>query len=710
MLIATIYDEKGQPRRNRRVEWMVEGSGNIVEVDESGFFPGRGYKVDNKYAVSYTDYCEHRITRGNDNPNDDFMIRPGQSWCVITSAVEGDTHVTVYAPEIHNWEKNTIHVTRHWIDAEWKTPVPCAVAAGSPSVLTTSVSRHTDRQPLAGYRVRYRILDGPPAAFLPGRSQEAVAVSDLRGNATVQLVQTAPGPGTTRVAVEVIRAPDPAATSAPGITVGTAETHVDWQSPGLALDVTGPPALALNQEGQYTITLRNTGQLASRSLNVREDLPPSTQLVRSDPPAKIEGNQLVWSLAELPGGQTKTLEVVLRQTQAVRSDHHVSAVTAEGLRDEKAIATLGTRPGLKLSLTGPTSGAVGVPINYKVTLLNPGTGPATGVVLKAISDSGLESENGANPIELRLSEPLGPGLNRDIPLSLTPRQTGQLAVRVEVGADGGLQDQGQHTVQVLQGKVAISLTGPRVRFVGRPLTWSLDVSNPGPLALNNTIVRQQLPAEVDFVSATDGGQLSGREVVWNLGLLKPSERRNISATAIPAALASNAITRALVTADPRVEGSGAIPPSVVVPSSAAVRAEAQASLEVRGVPAFRLDVTEENNPVQVGSRTRYRIAVTNQGTLRGSAVQLTATAPKEMRVLAASGPSDNKIDGNKITFEAKDGLEPQQAWMYFVEVEATQAGDARFQAELRAGTLAQPVVVQQSTTVLAPVNPPRPSP
>src|SRR6266446_1406187 len=61
VLIATVYDEKGQPRRDRRVEWMLEGVGNIVEVDESGLFAGRGYKVDNKYAVSYTDYCEHTL-------------------------------------------------------------------------------------------------------------------------------------------------------------------------------------------------------------------------------------------------------------------------------------------------------------------------------------------------------------------------------------------------------------------------------------------------------------------------------------------------------------------------------------------------------------------------------------------------------------------------------------------------------------------------
>src|SRR5947208_10125794 len=36
VILATIYDEKGVPRRKRRVEWMLEGVGNIVEVDESG--------------------------------------------------------------------------------------------------------------------------------------------------------------------------------------------------------------------------------------------------------------------------------------------------------------------------------------------------------------------------------------------------------------------------------------------------------------------------------------------------------------------------------------------------------------------------------------------------------------------------------------------------------------------------------------------------
>ena len=178
VLIATVYDASGQPRRSRRVEWMLEGAGHIIEVDESGLLPGRGYKKDNRYAVSYTDYKEHIITRGNADPADDFVIRPGQSWCVVSSPVEGDTHVTVYAPGIYNWDQHKVTVTIHWLNAAWTIPPPSVNRVGAEHVLTTHVYRFTDRMPLANYRVRYTLLDGPPAVFLPSRQRVAEAIRD----------------------------------------------------------------------------------------------------------------------------------------------------------------------------------------------------------------------------------------------------------------------------------------------------------------------------------------------------------------------------------------------------------------------------------------------------------------------------------------------------------------------------------------------------
>src|SRR5207244_3127084 len=71
VLIATVLDESGNARRHRRVEWMLEGVGSIVEVDGRGALPGRGGKVDNQYAVGFTDVFEHLLSRGNGNPADD---------------------------------------------------------------------------------------------------------------------------------------------------------------------------------------------------------------------------------------------------------------------------------------------------------------------------------------------------------------------------------------------------------------------------------------------------------------------------------------------------------------------------------------------------------------------------------------------------------------------------------------------------------------
>jgi len=127
--IATVYDDKNEPLRQRRVEWLLEGEGNIMEVDEHGWFGTRGQKINSKYAFSYTNTHEHQITRGNNNPKDDFVIRPGQTWCVISSAREGDTHLTAYAPGIHEWDKGRVVATCRWVDANWTLPPPASVRA-----------------------------------------------------------------------------------------------------------------------------------------------------------------------------------------------------------------------------------------------------------------------------------------------------------------------------------------------------------------------------------------------------------------------------------------------------------------------------------------------------------------------------------------------------------------------------------------------------
>jgi uncharacterized repeat protein (TIGR01451 family) len=680
VLIATVLDGNGQARRDRRVEWMLEGVGNIIEVDESGLMPGRGYKVNNQYAVSYTDCKEHTISRGNGNPNDDFVIHPGQTWCVISSAVEGDSHVTVYAPEIHNWDNHKVFVTKHWVDADWIFPKPAVNRAGTTHIFTTTICRHTDHQPLANYRVRYRILDGPPGFFLPDRTQEAVATSDLSGHASVTLAQVAPAMGVNRIGVEVIRPPDPSLPSGSGIVIGRGETTKEWQAPQVSLAKAGPATAVVGQEVPYTITVTNTGQVETRALTVQDIIPESLQFVRAQPTPMIEGAQLLWTLGELPGGQSRTIQVVFRSTVVGRVANTATVVTDEGLKDQKTTVTEIVAPQLKVTMTGPPNGAVGAPIPYEINVSNPGTGPATNVLLTDEFDRGLEHESKANPVELPIGT-LGAGQSKVVKISLTPRTVGTLMNRVVATGDGGLNSRAEHPVVVQQPKLTLKMEGPAARYVGRPAVWNIQVTNPGDVPLNNVKVSDVLPPELAFDSASSGGQVNNGQVVWSLGTLGPHDQKVVQVSTRCVKMAPQALQVATGTAD------------------LGMQAQDRAAIEIRGLPAFRLEVYDLDDPVEVGSNTTYKIEVTNQGSLPGNKVQMSCTVPPQMKIIKADGPTKGQTVGQKVLFPPVETLGPKETLTYSIEVQALKAGDVRFTAELRSETLSAPVIEEESTNI-----------
>src|SRR5207248_10478927 len=198
----------------------------------------------------------------------------------------------------------------------------------------------------------------------------------------------------------------------------------------------------------------------------------------------------------------------------------------------------------------------------------------------------------------------------------------------------------------------------------------------------NVAVRDQLPPDLGFVSATEGGQFSQNQVVWNIGALQPREEKLVQVTTNCLRISEKVVNVAIATADPGLQ------------------VQAEAAVEIRGLPAFRLEVIDHPDPIEVGGRTTYTIDVTNQGSLPGNQVQITAYVPMEMRVVNARGPTTPRIEGNKITFPGIDSVQPKQTVEYIVEAEALKPGDVRFRVELRSQTLGNtPVVEEESTNI-----------
>ena len=390
----------GQPRF-ARVECVIDGPGSSVEADESGFYPGRGYKVDNKYAVSYTSYTTKTITRGNDEAGDDVIIEPGRTFCIISSAVPGETVVTAYAPEVFNWDQGRVVVKVLWGDGRFDFPASAVVRYGGEHTLTTTVSAGTNDDLPAGYRIRYKVLDGPPALLvsrggtgtgtsLSGNgSKEAETTTDASGESAVRLVQQDPKPGKTRVAVEIVKPPENGVGA--GAVVARRETVVEWAAPQIGLTVNAPPAAGTGTTYPVVVSLDNAGAVESKDSRVKVTLSDGATLASSEPPpARQEpGGVLVFDLPPVSGNAKQDVTLQVNPARLGPVTVTAEAITTDGLRATNK-ATTRIEPGkLHLVLEAPPAALAGERIPFKVAITNAGAAPAENVTVWAQFDAGL---------------------------------------------------------------------------------------------------------------------------------------------------------------------------------------------------------------------------------------------------------------------------------------------------------------------------------
>ncbi len=679
VLIASITDSAGRRLPGRRVEWTLDGPGAIVEVDDRGRLLVRGGKTDDQHAVGFTEHFERRVSRANSAA---FTIEPGQSWCIVTGTADGDTRVTAYAPEIANGVGNRAIVIQHWGDAGWTPPPPSVGRPGTEQFLSTNVFRRDDRQPLAGYSVRYHILDGLGAVFLPDQTTETVVVSNATGAAPVVVSQPTPQVGRTRIGFEVLHAGN--------VVVGHGETSADWQGASVSLAAVIPLTATIGQETACTLIVNNAGAVDARYLTIRATIPEGCRLIRSEPQANQEGQQLVWTVGAVNGRSQRSLQAVFQADHAGTIIFQASMTTEDGRRDDKSATCSVTpppAPKLKVTHNGPDNALVGSPVAYQITVQNEGTGPATNVMLKAAFDGGLEYGDGQPKAETVVGT-LAAGESRTVTLPAHAKHIGDAKMSVTAVADGGLTAPAERALKVHDPRMTLKLTAPPRGYVGQPTIWGMTVCNVGDAALTQVVVSDILPPGLVFVDATEGGRLQGRQAVWTIPSLAPNEQKQLRLTTTsPQPTPQTTMT---ATAAARASADD---------HAADVRVKSDATIAVLGLPAYKMTVEDRDDPVMVGGRTAYRIQVTNTGSLPGDRLQVSATIPAQMRALTAYGPTAYRVEGGRITFAPLAALSPGQMATYIVEVAAQKAGEARFRAELTTGTMREALVKEESTNV-----------
>jgi len=721
VLLAGVLGSDDYLRTNRRLEWSLSpgGVGHFVAVgkkDPLSFLLGdfsNPRKIDNTFAVGTTSRDYLRLDRGTVTLGDDVCVLRGQGWITLSSPVEGISSVVVYAPSVRGWSERTRTATVHWVDAQWRFPPPAISPAGSSHPLTTSVMRQSNGCPCEGWRVRYEIVDGPPAGFAPDGALAIEVMTDADGQAGVEIFQKEPGPGTNKIAIQVIRPASLGGSNGRALVVGNGSTLKTWTAPDLAIRKTGPEIAGLGTTVVYGIEVSNPGDMPVQEVLVTDELPASLSYLDSNPTAEVAGRQLQWRIGELGAGESRLVELSCRVEQ--RQDIVNSATaTADGgsvvgaLTADSSATTTVMSSTLEVRITGPVQATVGSNVTFRVQITNNSEVPATGLLIRDSFDPGLEHAAVSDPNEFEIKRELPdllPGQSQQIDVTFRVAKAGRLCHTVEVtGADGmtataegcvtavppiatGTAIQKAQPLPVTQTTITVDKTGPASRNVGEIAEFTISVSNTGNQALTGVKVADRYDDQLTPEMATDDHQSEEGALVWTFETLAPGKTEQLQVHCRCTSPAARTCNRVSVTTR---EGAGA---------------EGEACLQIAAVEdGLTITAAALREPVAAGKGLTYEILVSNRGSSLQNQVSVSATVPAEMTpaALGTTGPPAAPkfgIDGQVVQFEPLPEISPGQTVAYRIVVRTRQSGKFTFHAELITPARTEPLTAEVVTEV-----------
>ncbi len=466
------------------------------------------------------------------------------------------------------------------------------------------------------------------------------------------------------------------------------------QTPVLNADIRGPKQILIGREAVYRVRLQNQSDIPAEGIVATVRIPAgcdvmnatATQgMVQQSPEAHAKG-QMQWQIARLERHASETLEL-----RVVPRENHPLELGVSW-----TIAPVGSRavvevqePKLALEIAGPNEVFFEKPQVFKLTITNPGTGPAENAKIELIPPGG--GKEGAAK-EAVTSHPLGdlpPGASQTVEIELTAREAGKMFVKAIASAEGGLVCKASKEVFCRKPELEVDWRGPATKYAGTLATYFLRVRNPGTAPAEEVTVRASLPDGADFSSASDGQVFDAklREVAWHVGTLRPGDDNYLELKCVLKKAGANQLKITASTA------SG----SLADTKTAATNVIALADL--------KLDVTDPSGPVAVGSPAVYEIHIKNRGASSAKDVNVVGLFSEGIEPEQAEGAMYTVADG-RVSFHTIEELPAGRDIMLRIRAHAIQPGMHIFRAEVLCRDLEIKLASEETTRFYADDVPP----
>jgi uncharacterized repeat protein (TIGR01451 family) len=446
------------------------------------------------------------------------------------------------------------------------------------------------------------------------------------------------------------------------------------QSPAVTIEWRKQSDVNVGQEFRCDLSVKNTGTSPAREVEIETRFPKNVRLVNAEPLPSQSESFLGWDIDELQPGEERGIQITMipleRGEITPRADVRFSGTAQASF----SVA----EPLLTVDVVGPETVHVGEPASHVVTVKNPGTGIARNVKLEAMIPEGLEHSRGG-----RLAMELGalnPGESRSVRLALAAVKGGRHQIQVRANADSGLARSADAEIQVIAPKLSTSVDGPGLRYLGRQGVFTLTVSNDGAAPTDNVRVMHKIPEGFEFVSTDRGAQYDPgtRLLNWFVGRLEEGKSAEIKVTLQASQL-------------------GEFTHYVRATSEHGSLSDTQMVTQVEGASSLSVEITDLDDPVEVGAEAIYEVRVSNNGSAPARQVGLACELPPGMTFISAKGPSAHVAEKGNVVFRTIPELKPGETTVYRVHVTSGNAGHLRFRTRLSSDSIPEPLTTEELT-------------
>jgi len=451
------------------------------------------------------------------------------------------------------------------------------------------------------------------------------------------------------------------------------------QSPHLTIEKVAPQEIQVGKVATFGIRVRNTGAVAAAGVEIRDLIPRGTRLISTVPQASrgVRG-ELVWTLGTLQPGAEASVEIKLMPI----AEGEIGSVATVAFQAEASARTVATKPELALQTSAPQQVLIGENVTLSITVSNPGSGMATGVVLEEHIPPGLQHPAGAE-LEYRVGD-LPPGESRRLELTLLASRSGPTTNLLTARGEGNLRTEDRLDLEVVAPSLDLAVDGPKRRYLEREAVYQFSIHNPGTASAEGVELVAYLPRGLKFVRANNSGyyEETERAVYWRLEELPVHETGVVELVTMPVESGQHSL---------RLRSS----------ADRGVVAESEQPVLIEGIAAIMFEAVDVTDPIEVGGETTYEIRVLNQGSKAATNVQVAVMLPVELRAISAEGPAAHVIEAGRVLFEPLPRLAPKADTAYRVRVQGLRPGDLRTRVQVWTDEMTTPVTKEESTRVYA---------